>query len=162
MVDPHGGAAGEVVLSVMATEVAATLFGGRSWGPEAISVGVHSVTLEDDLQASPLTSISTVWVEVDLLSDRNPEAAPMKSEVIKREAFETTPSLRLEGAGAMPLSSRWDVSLAEGTPRSPPSATRSHRRTSRTRTFTSSFTAPTPSAARRASSARRTSTSSGC
>ena len=116
VVDPHGGAAGEVVLSVMATEVAATLFGGRSWGPEAISVGVHSVTLEGDLQASPLTSISTVWVEVDLLSDRNPEAAPMKSEVIKREAFETTPSLRLEGAGAMPLSSRWDVSLAEGTP----------------------------------------------
>ena len=38
VVDPHGGAAGEVVLSVMATEVAATLFGGRSWGPEAISV----------------------------------------------------------------------------------------------------------------------------
>ena len=47
LIDARGGSAGELRVSVLASEASARLFGVRSWAAEAIGLQVHAVTLDD-------------------------------------------------------------------------------------------------------------------
>ena len=139
LLDARGGGAGELSLSVLASEATTRLFGVRSWAGEAIRLVVHGVSL-DDPQASArmllppgeakaaATSTAPVdlppallWLEADLMG-LVPASTGLKSKEISRRLHEIGGADASGAAGAtaagrgarLELFADWEVSLTEG------------------------------------------------
>ena len=117
MLDAHGGVAGQLTLSVLASEAVTTLFGTRSWADEAISLQVHSVSLDSGSSIVRLLSDAegskpgdahqaSLWIEVDFVGP-----AP---NVLSEPATRRISSLDANTEQRLALSATWDIHLYEG------------------------------------------------
>ena len=105
VIDSSGVVVGELEVSVLAQQVAYTLFGPRSWRREAIGVSLHEVRLEQAITKLPADALGSLWVELELLG-----------KTAEKTGLRSMPVQRASDRGVLVLNTTLDISLDEDGP----------------------------------------------
>ena len=125
----RGGPAGELSVSLLASEVSTRLFGVRGWANEAIELNVHEVSLGDPRAAARLLDRAgardasgqmSLWIEVDLMG-LLPSVTGLTSREVTRRLRDLDAQSSVDdgtsggGSGAkLGLSAEWKAELEQG------------------------------------------------
>ena len=129
LLDARGGPAGELSVSLLASEVSTRLFGVRGWANEAIELNVHEVSLGDPRAAARLLDRAgardasgqmSLWIEVDLMG-LLPSVTGLTSREVTRRLRDLDAQSSVDdgtsggGSGAkLGLSAEWKAELEQG------------------------------------------------